>query len=252
MATITRSTVEEKIQNGYDLKLGESISKGFEIYMKEWLLFSLYALTAFFILVVSSITIIGLIFTAYPTMLGFAIAGEKVENGQTLQFSDFFDGYKKTSQLAVLGLIYMGLVLLIIIPYFGVFFSVFFWENNFDGDFYPGTMFFGFFFVYIFFMMIASYLIQVLLFFAPYLIYFGDYSPVEALKNSFRLGKRNFWWLLLFVFIVGVISQMGAIAIYIGLLATIPAGALISYSMVKNVLMSDEFSEIENIGEKNI
>jgi uncharacterized membrane protein len=60
------------------------------------------------------------------------------------------------------------------------------------------------------------------LFFTLPLIVERKLGPVEAMKASFELTKKNIWMFTLFAFVVSLISQAGAYACYIGLLATIP------------------------------
>jgi uncharacterized membrane protein len=60
------------------------------------------------------------------------------------------------------------------------------------------------------------------LFFTMPLIVERRLSPVEAMKASYEHTKKNIWMFTLFAFVVGLISQAGAYACYVGLLATIP------------------------------
>jgi uncharacterized membrane protein len=69
---------------------------------------------------------------------------------------------------------------------------------------------------------IPGLLVSGALFFTMPLIVDRRLGPVEAMKASFELTKKNIWMFTLFAFVVGLISQAGAYACYVGLLATIP------------------------------
>jgi uncharacterized membrane protein len=60
------------------------------------------------------------------------------------------------------------------------------------------------------------------LFFSAPLIVERRLGPVEAMKTSYELTKKNIWMFTLFAFVVSLIAQAGSYACYIGLLATIP------------------------------
>lgn len=69
---------------------------------------------------------------------------------------------------------------------------------------------------------IPGLLVSGALFFTMPLIVDRRLSPVEAMKASYELTRKNIWMFTLFAFVVGLISQAGAYACYVGLLATIP------------------------------
>jgi uncharacterized membrane protein len=60
------------------------------------------------------------------------------------------------------------------------------------------------------------------LFFSAPLIVERNLGPIEAMKTSYELTKKNIWMFTLFSFVVGLIAQAGSYACYVGLLATIP------------------------------
>lgn len=245
MNRIDSATVEAKIRDGYNFDFGKYISDGFNIFAKEWLMFSLYGLVSTIILSISLFTVIGFILILYPTMLGFSIAAEKVERGERLEFNDFFGAFKNLGQFAVLGLIVFGGIVLILAIYFLMIFAM---TANPSQEPNPIAMLgiMLFFFVAI----IGYYILQVLMIFTPYLIHYGNYSAVDAIKTSISVAKKNFWWLLLFVFVVGIIASIGQYACLIGMFPSMAVAAVIQYVMAKDVLMNSEHSEIDQIGNQ--
>lgn len=246
MENIQRATVDEKIKNGYSFELGNYLSEGFKIFGKEWVLFSLYGLVSSLILIVSMFTVFGFALLVYPTLLGFSVAAEKVEKGERLEFSDFFGAFKNFGQHFLLGLVFLLSYALVFIPYF----VILFYASGGGVAAETASVIMVFAMLFMFAMIIGIYFIQVAVFFAPYLVHYGGYSAGEAIGTSFKLAKKNFWWLLLFVFVVGIIAGIGQYACIIGMFASVAAAMLINYSLVKNVLMTQDYSEIEEIGSQ--
>lgn len=249
MPKIDKLRVDEVIRDGYGFELGDYISNGFNEFKKEWLLYSLYGLVACLILIFSFFTIIGFILLLYPTMLGFAVASDKRNETGLLKFSDFFGAFKNFGSYAVVGLLVFAAYLLIYVPMIVLFgFSGFFMDNN------PELGVFSMFgsMIFVFLGVLLVYFVMIGLFFAPYLIHYGGYSGTEAVRASFKLAFRNFWWLLLFVIITGVIGGIGQYLCLIGLFASMAAASLMNYAMIRKVLMTDSYNEIDEIGNVNV
>lgn len=244
MANLDRLTVEERIRNGYTFDFGKYMNEGFKIFGKEWLMFSLYGLVATLILFFSLFTIVGFIFLLYPTILGFSVAADKVMKGETLRFNDFFGAYKNFGSHAVLGLIFIFLYGMMIGPY--MFIVFFFMETNYPSE--TDLIGMGIGVIIMLVMMVVLYVMNIFLFFAPYLIHYGNYSSGEAIKKSFALSRKNFWWILLLIIVTGFIAGLGQYACIIGMFATFPIAFLINYSLVREVLLTGEYSEIDQIG----
>lgn len=244
MAHIERNQVESNIQNGYSFDFGKYLSEGFTIFGKEWLMFSLYGFVSILILAFSAITVVGFVFLLYPTLLGFSVTADKVVKGEKLEFNDFFGAYKNFGSHAVLGLIFVGLYVLAVAPYF----YVVFWSIEAQGSVNPSFWGMGLSMVFMLVMILVLYISQILLFYAPYLIHYGNYSSSEAIQKSISLAKKKFWWFLLLVFITGMIANLGQYACFIGMFATIPIAFIINYTVVKHTLMTNEYSEIDQIG----
>lgn len=242
MNKISPSTVEQRIQNGYNFDLGKYISEGFTIFSKEWLLFSLYGFVAFLIMMGSFLTFLGGVLLMYPVMLGFSLGFEKVVRGQKLNFSDFFGGFKNFGQHFILGIITVFVFLFL----YALLFLIMGWPRI--VGLADDLMLVLKMFAYYLFLYAAIFAFQVCIIFAPFLIHYGGYSALEAIQKSFQLAKKKFGWLLLFVFLVGILSSVGYLICFIGTFASMAWGLLIQFSMVRDVLMGEEYSEIDEIG----
>lgn len=245
MPFIDRLRVDEVIRNGYQFDFGGYISRGFQVFGKEWLMFSLYCLISTFIMIASLVTIIGFFFLIFPIYMGYAIAADKVEAGEKLELSDFFGGFKNFGAYAVITLLFIVGYLLIFTPfllYFG-------FASLSDMDSYFGIVSSSLFFVYFFVVFIGFYLLMFCVFFAPFLIHYGGYSGIEAIKTSVKLTMKNFWWQALFLFVTGIIGGVGQYLCIIGMFASIPVSVIMNYMLVKSVLIDGGSSELDEIGK---
>jgi hypothetical protein len=69
---------------------------------------------------------------------------------------------------------------------------------------------------------IPAYIVMGLFFFTVPLIIERGMGVGDAMRTSYEMGKQNILMFTLFAFVVGLISQIGAYACYVGLLATFP------------------------------
>lgn len=252
MTTINKTAIDEKIRDGYKFDFEKYISDGFNLCSKEWFLFSLYTLVYFILIYLASLTIIGGILLSYPLMLGFVVGAEKVNNGESLGFGDFFGGFKNFWNLVLLTLIIYAVIIILVVPLVVVMvFTVESIESASYGYNGPSTGLILFTFVYGLFAIVAGLYLAVSMVFSPYLIHYGDYSAGEALRTSFALSKKNFWKILIFLILCYFIAMIGYFACGIGMLFTLAAALCMHYPMVKDILLSDYSNEIDEIGQHN-
>ena len=62
--------------------------------------------------------------------------------------------------------------------------------------------------------------------FAPYIVVDRALGPIGALKESIRITKVYRWTLLGVVVVLGLLNVAGALALFVGLLVTLPVSAL--------------------------
>lgn len=207
-------TLEDLCNGDYKIDLSKYMNKSFEIFQKEWALFGAYTFVMILIFLVSIITIIGPILIAFPLAAGYHIACRKIQNGETLSFSDFFGGFSKFGDFVVLSLIQFAII---VVPSLamGIFPAI---AAEMGGDAGAVLMVFTLFLQLIFYVLIMAF--TVLTYFSLPLILYGELSPSQALKYSFRIAKKNFWWILLVSLLAGIFAQIGVIACGIGLFFT--------------------------------
>lgn len=81
---------------------------------------------------------------------------------------------------------------------------------------------------------VVQFVIAVFTFYAPYLIYYGDYGVIEALDVSVQLVTKKFALILFMFFIAAVIKYGGLILCCVGIFFTVPY-AYIFYHEVFNL-----------------
>jgi uncharacterized membrane protein len=244
------STIPQKLQNildyGYSFKLGEYISKGFNLVTKELGLFVVATIlmlvataVAAFIPVVGSL-LSGLILAPALTV-GFYAAGRKVDLGEKLELGDFFKGFDKIGDLALTALVSGLLVLLSIVP--GLLLMAFSGLNlkNIEdpesllAGANVGLLALGGLLIFLSILFLA-----VSLTWSYPLVYFYNLKPMDAIRTSIKLVSKNWFMVFVFFIIVGILSGLGAVALLIGLLVTVPAMYLAQYAAFADVTQLNE------------
>ena len=80
--------------------------------------------------------------------------------------------------------------------------------------------------------------------FAQYLVIDKGYKPIEAIKKSGQITKDAKWSLLLLGLLSGLINVLGAIALVVGLFATVPT-TMVAKAFVYRKLLEHPEAETE-------
>jgi hypothetical protein len=257
----SRQNLQNALENGYELNIGDYISRAFEILNKNLgvfivgvLLFivagvvislPLTAIQAaliailpagvigqFVVQIVQSV-LQSLLFA--PLTIGFAIAAHKAYHGREPEISDLFKGFSKYGPIVVVTLLVTLLTALAGLPsllYFNA--SGFditslqsqdpeFWQD-FDWGQMGSVLSVGFLIS-----AVGIIIVSTLFGFAPFLVWFYDLEPVQALATSQKLASHNFLGVLGLNIVIGLVIVAGAIACCVGMLYTLPAGFIAQY-----------------------
>lgn len=204
----------EDLSNGdYKVDLSKYINQAFEIFKQEWALFGAYTFVMILLVALSIITIIGPLLITFPLTAGYHIACKKIKAGEPLAFSDFFGGFSKFGDFAVLMLVQIAII---IVP--SLLIALFPLLGEIAGD--AGIVFVlvGGVLQLLFYLVIVAF--TALTYFCIPLILFGDLTATQALKYSFRIAKHQFWWIILISLLAGIFAQIGLIACFVGLFFT--------------------------------
>lgn len=192
--------------------ISEAIKFGWEVFKKNpWFLIGII-LVIFFINSVPNIisdqlrsddnsmilAIIGLAFWILNMLV--SLGGIKISlaltDGKKAEFADLFNGYNLLISFILASILYAVIVI------FGVILLI-----------VPGIIF------------------AIMFHFYSYLIVDKKMSPIEALKESKKLTSGSKWQLFLFGLVLGLLNIAGILALFVGLLITVPV-TMIAYAYV--------------------
>lgn len=224
--------VQSKINNGYKFDIGRYLNEGWEIFKKEWLTFSIYSLLYMLIVFFATLTIIGIFFVAYPLLLGYFIGAHRVKTGQTLSLGDMFGGFKNLPQVALLTLIPVLVMSIFFAPFLllGIFDA-----DDFSSGFVAPT---GALLMYSV-TPIVGILLSMVLFFAPYLVVFGNYSAIDAIKTSWSLSIKQPLMIILFVILINFVAQFGIFFCLVGVFVSMAFAYICYYPAIMDVLYDE-------------
>jgi len=228
--------IESAIENGYDFKIGDYFSKGFEIFKKNPGGYLGYVIVFIVISLITSFipllgTLIGVVIN--PALgVGIAIAAHKQEKTGSEDFGNFFKGFDFLAQLVVANIVMLVIYIMLAIPLiFIVGFSAITAFASGDSDAIMesygqiASMGLG-----IFVMIIIFLYVGISLRWTNYLIVFHKYDAVEAIKTSWKLVNKS--WFMHFAF--GILAFLaligGIIALIIGILFVFPIVAIADYA----------------------
>ena len=202
--------VNKLLTEGYEFKLEQYISNGFDLFKKEYGLFIGFSLCAGLISTAAGlIPFVGYFVQAVATAvinLGYFYVARKIKLGERPEFSDFFEPFKDLGNIAGVAIVVFGLTLIgilcLVIP--GIYLGVA-WG-----------------------------------FAVPIVYFFNGIGLWDSMEASRRVITKNWWWFLLLGICVVIMNLIGALCLLVGLLITIPATHLIMYSMFDDIMKPDE------------
>lgn len=210
--------IQERVNNlaltGYQFNLSYCISQGYDVFKQNIGGFVLYTLVYFGVsMALAFIPLVGSLSAAAlgsALSAGLFMAARKIKNGETVEFSQFFDGFKLGAPIFLVGLIVqiltaVGLLLLII----------------------PGI-----------------YLAIAYAFASMFVTFHGmDFWP--AMEASRKVIGKNWFGMLGFFLVLGLINVGGVLALGVGLLVTFPITLCAVYVAFEEVVGTGDVLEEE-------
>lgn len=258
MSEFSNGKIERIINEGYDFRLGDYISQGFNIVQKNLGGYILFTLAMFVILaVVNFIPIVGTILNQFilgPALtVGAYLVANKIRKGESTEFSDFFKGFDFVRPLALTALAIFVITMIAMLPFIflGGGMELFSWYMELLKDpmgMQGTTPDFSFSFVS-FLLLIPVIYVGVAYSWAYKFVVFYNMSFWEAMEASRRIITKK--WFLIFVFLViaGIIAGLGILLLCVGILFTFPAYLCMNFSAFADVTRldeeGDEMDEIE-------
>jgi hypothetical protein len=246
--------LQNHLANGYEVKIGDYISRGFEIFkanMGSYIgYFLLYILI---IMVVSLIPILGSIgnlVLAPCLVFGFHLVSNQISEHKTVPaFSTFFNGFNSAGKLIVIALISGLFILVCMIPFFisfGV--SVFSLIGKNNADMFSSLLTSGALPLLGLGMLVFMYF-GVSWAFAPFIAVFHNKEAWQAMETSRKLIGKNWFMIFLFLIVNALIASSGIILLGFGLLFTVPLSYCCLYAAYEDIAginanPSDQISQI--------
>lgn len=252
MNEIQQKKLDDILNYGYQFNFGDYISKGFELFQKNAGNFIGYALVAGVIIMVANfIPVIGSIGNALilsPALtVGAYLVANKLDRGESTEFSDFFKGFDFIGPLAgaafVTGLIIVASLIPLFIAIGGAGFFSWFMDaqtDPFGAGSPPGFPFWAVVLIApaIYFSIAYSW--------AYMFIAFYNMGFWDAMEMSRKIITKQWFIIFLFAFVVGLIAALGVIALFVGILITFPIMLCAQYAAFADVtrLLEEEEGDI--------
>jgi uncharacterized membrane protein len=217
-------------QNGYNFKLSDYISQGFNVFSKNAGLFVIFICANLAIsIILGIIPLLGQLVSfliSSALIAGFYIVADKTYNNENVSFSNFFDGFNAWAQLFLTSLLSGLLIILAILPaIFYLIITIGFSGLTEIGDISESPLgvltSVNIFIVFILFFLGA--LVGLLFIYAPLFVYFEELSAWDAIVASAKIVSKNIFMHLIFGIVWAFIMLISVIPLGLGLLATVPA-----------------------------
>ncbi len=202
------------------------------------------AMTVILLVMFFGLQIVPLIGTLAANLLmpvlaaGMLQACRQLSAGETPEISTLFVGFRQnTSNLVLLGVLYMAAMLLIVA------FGAVLGGGSVAGGLMMGRPIglgfaFGGFMLAMLVSLVLSVPLLMAIWFAPALVFFNNMAPVDALKASFNACLKNLLAFLVYGLMVMVFMFFAALPVGLGFLVLIPVAAGSVYAAYRDIFVA--------------
>jgi hypothetical protein len=238
--------INEIIQHGYKTDAAGYISQAFEIFKSNALNYILY--TLLYLVVTSlfsryyAIQFLASILLA-PLAFGAFIVANKIIKKQSYEFKDFFSGYDRFLDIMIYFLIQIVVIIFMVLPVVAISYFTFvaiFGASSLQNLNGTTLIFLVLFALFIF---VVTIILSTLLMFAPTLFWFKKMRAIDALMNSAKIIKIKFPNWIGFFFMIFGINILGALALGVGLLVSMPVSMIAVYIAYERVVGTETMIE---------
>ncbi|MBK8668520.1 MAG: hypothetical protein IPN89_03280 [Saprospiraceae bacterium] len=255
-----RQSIQRAIDNGYSFPIGNYFSRGWEIFKRNPGAYIGYTLIFILVsIIINMIPLLGMLIALIVNpalMVGTAIAAYKQEKYNDTEFGNFFKGFDHLAQLIVANIIITLIYFVVAIPLIfvlGFSFITALATGDADSILNSSTqiasmgLWFLIFFILFLYMAIS-------LRWTNYLIVFHQYDAVSAIKTSWKLTNKKWFYHLGFSLLSGIVVLLGVLALFIGIIFALPVIMAADYAGFADVTgMENNDDIIDQIGgEKDL
>lgn len=253
--------VDSAITNGYEFKLGQYFSKGFEIFKKNPGGFIIFTIVSFLIsAIISFIPFIGSIigiFISPCLSVGNPIAAHLLEKKNDQEFGNFFKGFEHLGQLVVSYLLILVIIIVLFIPFLIVVgLNIVPALINADSDaiesIFSEIGSSSLIITTILLFLAVVIYVSVCIRWAYFFVVFHKYDAVEAIKASWKIVHKR--WFAHFGFIIVAILMVlgGLIALIVGIVFVYPVIQAADYAAFAEITgLNKDDDAIDEIGQKS-
>lgn len=249
--------LENHLANGYEVKIGDYISRGFEIMkvnMGSYIGYTVvYFAISFIVNLIPFLNIISSLVISPCLIFGFHLVSKQISQNKGIPvFNTFFNGFNFAGKLIVISLIMFVVFLVCIMPFLiSVGVSIFALRDSDSTEIFAAIMagplpILG---VGLLVMVYCS----VSWVFASLVAVFHNKESWAAMEISRKVVSKNWFMVLLFLIVVGIIVAAGVLLMGIGLIFTLPLGMCSLYAAFEDIFGFPEedmsTDEINTIGE---
>ncbi len=209
--------LDRLIEKGYDFDIREGFENGWLMYKKyaayaSGYTFFVISLQLIFVMYLPDYAVLFGVFLSGPLSAGYFLAANKISQGETLLYPDFFRGFEYYVPLVLVTVVgqvltAIGLVVLII----------------------PGIY------------LLVAYL------FSPLMVLFGGFEFWPALEYSRKVIQIQWFKFLLFGVFAVLLNLAGALLFLVGLAVTLPVTYFTLYHIFESITKDVFVEEVEEL-----
>jgi len=235
------------INKGYQFKIGEYISKGLDLFKKD----SVNFIVAYFFCIILSF----IPFCSVMAIGNFYKICKKVDEGKKGNAGDIFD-FTDFLPYFKFQIFLVGLILLITIP-LEIFMLPLILVASQNQESVPASDVFtyltgGFFSLFFLIFLLAGLIGAALHFFMPLISNFRITRVRDAIQLSWKIAKKRLFMILVFIALMYILSMIGFVFCFIGIVITAPIVLCMKYISAKDILILQndiQLDELEEIGK---
>lgn len=214
------SRIQYLLDNGYEVRIGDYVNRGFEIFKQNIGGFLGFTLLIIFLPAIFNIgfsediaSALSGLYNAFvfpPLAAGYYIMANKISKNESYAFNDFFKGLNYYVPLLLTGLVggiltVLGFIALVI----------------------PGIY------------------LAVAFSFAVLFVLFGGYGFWDALQASRKVVSKNFFSVFGFLIVILLINFAGLLVLCVGWLVTMPASYCMIYAAYEDIMGTDPTTDLD-------
>lgn len=249
--------LQNNLANGYEVKIGDYISRGYEIFKANMGAYIGYTVLYFLITTVINlipfVNIISSLVISPCLVFGFHLVSRHISQENSLPtFNTFFNGFGYLGKLIVITLITGIVILICFMPFLiSVGVSVFALRDSSSTEILSAILAGPLPILGVGFLVMTYFGVSWT--FSSMVAVFHNKESWAAMEISRKMVGKNWFMILLFLIVVGIIVGVGVLFLGVGIIFTLPLGMCSLYAAFEDIFgLPDEgkaMDEISQIGE---